>query len=76
MSVLIVTHPSSHLHVTPSGHPERVLAAAFYATVPRAEVPATSDVQIIRLRRKIEVNPKAPRYLQTVRGSGYLLTPD
>ena len=34
------------------------------------------DVQITRLRRKIEVNPKAPRYLQTVRGSGYRLTPD
>ena len=34
------------------------------------------DVQITRLRRKIEVNPKAPRYLQTVRGSGYMLTPD
>jgi two-component system phosphate regulon response regulator OmpR len=34
------------------------------------------DVQITRLRRKIEVNPKEPRYLQTVRGSGYLLAAD
>ncbi|MEL6217101.1 MAG: response regulator [Pseudomonadota bacterium] len=34
------------------------------------------DVQITRLRRKIESDPKAPRYLQTVRGSGYMLTPD
>ena len=34
------------------------------------------DVQITRLRRKIEVDPKQPRYLQTVRGSGYLLAPD
>ena len=34
------------------------------------------DVQITRLRRKIEVNPKEPRYLQTVRGSGYMLIPD
>ena len=34
------------------------------------------DVQITRLRRKIEVDPKAPRYLQTVRGAGYMLTPD
>lgn len=34
------------------------------------------DVQITRLRRKIEVDPKVPRYLQTVRGSGYMLTPD
>ncbi|MEM9146411.1 MAG: response regulator transcription factor [Pseudomonadota bacterium] len=34
------------------------------------------DVQITRLRRKIEADPKAPRYIQTVRGSGYMLTPD
>ena len=34
------------------------------------------DVQITRLRRKIEVNPKEPRYLQTVRGAGYMLSPD
>lgn len=34
------------------------------------------DVQITRLRRKIEVDPKAPRYLQTVRGAGYMLAPD
>ena len=34
------------------------------------------DVQITRLRRKIETDPKNPRYLQTVRGSGYMLTPD
>lgn len=34
------------------------------------------DVQITRLRRKIERNPKSPRYLQTVRGAGYMLAPD
>ena len=34
------------------------------------------DVQITRLRRKIEENPKQPRYLQTVRGAGYMLTSD
>ncbi|MEO9650140.1 MAG: response regulator [Roseobacter sp.] len=34
------------------------------------------DVQITRLRRKIESDPKQPRYLQTVRGSGYMLAPD
>jgi len=34
------------------------------------------DVQITRLRRKIEENPKQPRYLQTVRGAGYMLTAD
>ena len=34
------------------------------------------DVQITRLRRKVEPNPKQPRYLQTVRGAGYMLAPD
>ncbi|HEX4182692.1 MAG TPA: response regulator transcription factor [Caulobacteraceae bacterium] len=34
------------------------------------------DVQVTRLRRKIEPDPRAPRYLQTVRGVGYLLAPD
>ena len=34
------------------------------------------DVQVTRLRRKIEPDPKLPRYLQTVRGKGYVLRPD
>ncbi len=34
------------------------------------------DVQVTRLRRKIEPDPQQPRYLQTVRGIGYMLTPD
>jgi len=34
------------------------------------------DVQITRLRRKIEEDPRQPRYLQTVRGEGYMLQPD
>jgi two-component system phosphate regulon response regulator OmpR len=34
------------------------------------------DVQITRLRRKIESNPKQPRYLQTMRGAGYMLVPE
>lgn len=34
------------------------------------------DIQVTRLRRKIEADPKNPRYLQTVRGVGYMLAPD
>ena len=33
----------------------------------------TIDVMITRLRQKIELNPKNPKYLQTIRGSGYVL---
>jgi len=34
------------------------------------------DVQITRLRRKFESDPRMPRYLQTVRGAGYMLAPE
>lgn len=34
------------------------------------------DVQVTRLRRKIEPDPRLPRYLHTVRGEGYVLRPD
>ncbi len=47
--------------------------------VERANVPIndrTVDVQVTRLRRKIEPNPKQPRYLVTVRGEGYMLLPE
>lgn len=62
----------------------RVLAAANGDTVPRdalAEQGAASnertiDVQINRLRRKIEADPGNPLYLQTVRGIGYKLVVD
>ena len=31
------------------------------------------DVIITRLRKKIEENPKNPKFLQTIRGAGYVL---
>lgn len=34
------------------------------------------DVQVTRLRKKIEADPKTPLYLQTIRGVGYMLVPD
>ncbi|HYZ23646.1 MAG TPA: response regulator transcription factor [Rhodopila sp.] len=33
------------------------------------------DVQVVRLRRKIEADPREPRFLHTVRGRGYVLKP-
>jgi len=58
-----------------------IFAAAPGETVPRATLVAgdgpagerTVDVQINRLRRKIEADPANPLYLQTVRGVGYRL---
>jgi two-component system phosphate regulon response regulator OmpR len=62
----------------------RRLAANAHAPVDRIELARETadpsgravDVQVTRLRRKIEADPKAPRYLQTVRGVGYMLAPD
>jgi two-component system phosphate regulon response regulator OmpR len=62
----------------------RTLARSAHApvdryTLARDEADAAGravDVQVTRLRRKIEDDPKTPRYLQTVRGVGYLLAPD
>jgi len=59
-----------------------IFAAAPGETVPRADLigndgpsgERTVDVQINRLRRKIEADPANPIYLQTVRGLGYRLT--
>jgi two-component system phosphate regulon response regulator OmpR len=49
------------------------------ALSPQAEEAGESrliDVQMTRLRRKIEDDPRFPRFLQTVRGRGYVLQPD
>jgi two-component system phosphate regulon response regulator OmpR len=34
------------------------------------------DVHVTRLRKKLEADPRVPRYLQTARGKGYFLLPD
>ncbi len=63
----------------------KVLAAKSGAAVSREELlresritgsERTVDVQVTRLRRKIEDDPRLPRYLQTVRGEGYVLRAD
>ena len=61
----------------------RLLASRPGATVPRQDLVADEqlgdraiDVQMNRLRRKLEDNPADPRYLQTVRGLGYRLVAD
>lgn len=43
---------------------------------PDASFDRSVDVQVMRLRRKIEKNPKKPELIKTVRTGGYLFTPD
>ena len=63
----------------------RILAVRVGKPVDRSELtvtgdtdtnPRTIDVQITRLRRKLEPDSRQPRYLQTVRGTGYMLRAD
>lgn len=60
-----------------AGEPGRVLSRDELSSLCSIEGGArTVDVQVTRLRRKIEPDPKVPRYLHTVRGRGYVLRPD
>jgi two-component system phosphate regulon response regulator OmpR len=62
----------------------RLLATAAHMPVDRLalvgenadEAGRAVDIHVTRLRRKIEADPASPRYLRTVRGVGYMLTPD
>ncbi len=60
----------------------QVLAKFAHAPVHRQDLAAADgagrgvDIHVTRLRRKIENDPVNPRYLKTVRGRGYMLTPD
>ncbi len=62
----------------------RIFARSPGMTVTRADLARQAgnaesravDVQVTRLRRKIEPDPKAPRYLQTIWGEGYVLWTD
>ncbi len=63
----------------------KVLAEGAGTTIGRADLllrsrisgnERTVDVQMTRLRRKVETDPRQPRYLQTVRGAGYVLRLD
>ncbi len=62
----------------------RQLALSAHEAVDRADLATDGadaagravDIQVTRLRRKIEPDPANPRYLRTVRGIGYMLAPD
>ncbi len=60
-----------------SNEPGRIMSREELTTLCQIEGGDRSvDVQVTRLRRKIEIDPKTPRYLHTVRGRGYVLRPD
>ncbi|OGI43094.1 MAG: two-component system response regulator OmpR [Candidatus Muproteobacteria bacterium RBG_16_64_11] len=63
-----------------AGHPNRVLTRdqliEHLKGYERSAFDRSIDVRVTRLRRKIEDDPAAPRYLRTVWGEGYLFTPE
>ncbi|HZD26840.1 MAG TPA: response regulator [Alphaproteobacteria bacterium] len=80
-----LTGPHGPVHLT-SAEADllRLFASNPGKTIGRAELLEHSganslravDVQVTRLRRKIESDPKQPRFLQTVWGRGYVMWPD
>ena len=59
-----------------AGRPGETISRGDLAQNAAGEGPRAVDVQINRLRLKIEPDPAMPRYLQTVRGAGYILYTD
>ena len=55
------------------GSPGKVFSREDIGKIIHLSKERTVDVMITRLRQKIESNPKNPKYLQTIRGSGYVL---
>ena len=57
-------------------HPRRVLSRDQLLDLARGRTAApfdrSVDIQVMRLRRKIEADPKEPRLIKTVRGGGYM----
>ena len=55
------------------GSPGKIFSREDISKIINLSKERTVDVMITRLRQKIESNPKNPKYLQTIRGSGYVL---
>ena len=53
--------------------PGRIFSRTEIGKISKISKERSIDVMITRLRKKIEINPKNPKFLQTIRGSGYVL---
>jgi two-component system phosphate regulon response regulator OmpR len=53
--------------------PGRIFSRLEIGKISKISKERSIDVMITRLRKKIEINPKNPKFLQTIRGSGYVL---
>ena len=55
------------------GNPGKTYSRMQIGEISNIKQERSIDVMITRLRQKIEVKPKNPKFLQTIRGSGYVL---
>jgi two-component system phosphate regulon response regulator OmpR len=53
--------------------PGKIFSRSEIVKISKISKERSIDVMITRLRKKIEINPKNPKFLQTIRGSGYVL---
>ena len=53
--------------------PGKIFSRSEIGKISKISKERSIDVMITRLRKKIEINPKNPKFLQTIRGSGYVL---
>ncbi len=82
----LMTKQGAIIHITPveqmllsvlSQKPGQIFTREKLADIlGSGQSPRSIDVQITRLRKKIEKDSKNPRYLQTIRGKGYMLLPE
>ena len=84
-----LTHPQGHEVALTTGefdllcafarHPGRVLSRDFLLEQTRGREAGpfdrTIDVQVGRLRKKMEADPENPQFIKSVRGAGYILVP-
>lgn len=79
-TVVALTHSELTLLTVLAQRPERVMNRDYLVQhikgYERSHDDRSIDIRITRLRRKIEANPQAPVYIRTVRGAGYLFSPN
>jgi len=78
--VVALTDGEYQLMLAFVSHPNRVLSRDYLLDLTRdrdfAPFDRSIDIQVSRLRRKIEPDPKQPRYIRTIRNGGYIFNSD
>jgi two-component system OmpR family response regulator len=78
--IVTLTDGEFDLLVALAEHPQVVLTREQLLDLTRGRSPIafdrSIDMQVTRLRRRIETNPEEPQFIKTVRNKGYVFTPE